>query len=118
MASDLQSYADYLGTRQFVSRQNRDEGSHAYVRRELFEHFLKKDDLECVWIFAAERGVWPGGNNTYAAWRRSEGVIWFEGGKAKMKAWKEDRRNGNSKALPNHSGIDVDLKAPLAADND
>lgn len=123
LASDSQSYADSSGTRQFVSRQSRDDGSHAYVRRELFENFLKKDDLECVWIFAAERCVWPGGSNTYAAWRRSEGVVWFESGKPKMKAWKDDHRNGIPKAHPVHlesliSSIDADLNAPLLADDE
>ncbi|HHK0243902.1 TPA: ATP-binding protein, partial [Pseudomonas aeruginosa] len=94
MLLDPRVYVNALGKPQFVSSMGPDDGSHAYIRQDIFERLLKDKDLACVWTFVAERGVWPGGGNSHAAWRRSEGVVWFERGKPKMESWKEDNCNG------------------------
>lgn len=94
MLLDPRVYVDALGKPQFISSLGPDDGSHAYIRQDIFERLLKDKDLACVWTFVAERGVWPGGGNSHAAWRRSEGVVWFERGKPKMESWKEDKCNG------------------------
>lgn len=100
LPSDALTYADSIGACQLITGKSSDDGSHAYVRRDLLEAYLTTNGLECVWMFVAERGVWPNGNNNNAAWRRSEGIVWFEKGKPKLKTWKEDRRNGEAKRLP------------------
>lgn len=94
MLSDPRVYVDALGKPQLICSMGPDNSSHAYIRQDIFERLLKDKDLGCVWTFVAERGVWPGGGNSHAAWRRSEGVVWFERGKPKMKSWMEDKCNG------------------------
>ncbi len=94
MLSDPCVYVDAVGKPQFISRMGPDDGSHAYIRQDIFERLLREKGLACVWTFVTERGVWPGGGNSHAAWRRSEGVVWFERGRPKMESWKEDRCNG------------------------
>ena len=94
MLSDPRVYVDALGKPQLISSMGPDDGSHAFIRQDIFERMLKEKGLACVWTFVAERGVWPGGGNSHAAWRRSEGVVWFERGRPKMESWKEDHCNG------------------------
>lgn len=94
MLSDPRVYVDALGKPQLICSMGPDDGSHAFIRQDIFERMLKEKGLACVWTFVAERGVWPGGGNSHAAWRRSEGVVWFERGRPKMESWKEDRCNG------------------------
>jgi len=101
MFSDPRVYADALGKPRFISSMGPDDGSHAYIRQDIFERLLKDKDLVCVWTFVAERGVWPGGGNSHAAWRRSEGVVWFERGKPKMESWKEDMNRPGFVGTPN-----------------
>jgi hypothetical protein len=94
MLSDPRVYVDALGKPQLICSMGPDDGSHAFIRQDIFERMLKEKGLACVWTFVAERGVWPGGGNSHAAWRRSEGVVWFERGRPKMESWKEDHCNG------------------------
>ncbi|MHC8365071.1 hypothetical protein ACYZT9_04085 [Pseudomonas sp. ZT5P21] len=96
-SEDPNLYVDGTGNTRFVSGRSPSDGSHAYIDQELFESFLKQDELACVWVFVAERGAWPGGENENASRRRSEGVIWHERGKPKMACWNDDWGRGNSK---------------------
>lgn len=96
-SEDPNLYVDGTGNTRFVSGRSPSDGSHAYIDQELFDSFLKEDGLACVWVFVAERGAWPGGENENASRRRSEGVIWHERGKPKMACWNDDWGRGNSK---------------------
>jgi len=57
------------------------------------------DELCFLSIYIAERNAWPGGNNTNASWRRSEGVCWYDGQKLHSVTWKCDNGNGTSAKL-------------------
>ena len=74
----------------FVSGQSRDDGSHAFIDRDLFNIFLEEDGFSCIWVFVTERGAWPDGGNHHASWRRSEGVVWHSKGKPQIHHWKRD----------------------------
>jgi hypothetical protein len=75
-------------------------GSCALVSEHLLEDLLKSESLECVWLFVGERNAWPAGNNSNAAWRRSEGICWRENGRTFSVGWNKDTANGSSKAEP------------------
>jgi hypothetical protein len=45
-----------------------------------------------VWIMIAERNTWPNGDNDESCWRRSEGVVWREGGVWQKVAWNKDTK--------------------------
>lgn len=53
---------------------------------------------ECTFmtVLITERNAWPGGSNSNAAWRRSEGVCWRDNQKMKALTWYSDNRNGLS----------------------
>jgi len=56
-----------------------------------------------------ERNAWPGGHNDDAAWRRSEGICWLEGGRPDSVNWKKDHANGASVAIlpkPAEDGVE------------
>lgn len=97
----LGSYGTSDGKVQFISSDAGRDGSYAFIDKLIFEAYLKQHELTCVWVFVAERGVWPGGANENAAWRRVEGVIWLDRGKPKMTQWVKDEANGKSReSLP------------------
>jgi hypothetical protein len=84
----------------FISGRSPGDGSHAFLDQELFDAFLKEDGLSCVWVFVAERGAWPGGENRHASWRRSEGFVWLKNGKPQVHHWKEDCNKAESETTP------------------
>lgn len=45
-------------------------------------------------VLISERSAWPGGGNSKATWRRSEGVCWKDGHDINALTWYEDIRNG------------------------
>ena len=92
--SNSNIYADSSGRTLFVSGQSPDDGSHAFIDQGLFDSFLEEDGLSCVWIFVTERGAWPGGGNSHASWRRSEGVVWFSKRAPQLQHWKRDVDKG------------------------
>lgn len=51
------------------------------------------DEYTLLTVFIAERNAWPGGSNSCAAWRRSEGVCWKDNQKMKALTWYGDSRN-------------------------
>ncbi|HCR1219426.1 TPA: hypothetical protein ONA18_005153 [Pseudomonas aeruginosa] len=105
MPDALGSYGTSDGKVQFISSAAGRDGSYAFIDKLIFEAYLKQHELTCVWIFVAERGVWPGGANENAAWRRVEGVIWLDRGKPKMTQWVKDEANGKSReSLPPSTG--------------
>lgn len=98
---DASLYRDNQAKTIFIGHEPRKGPTLALVEESKFSSFLTENDLQCLWLFVAERNVWPGGSNVDAAWRRSEGLCWFENGKPKTTHWKKDRANGTSrKALP------------------
>lgn len=72
------------------------EGTTVVLKEESLHGLLRDRNLACVWLFVGERGVWPGGNNQRATWRRSEAVCWLDGSKPSFSYWSRD--NGNRKA--------------------
>ena len=60
------------------------------IREEFFEKYCEQFSVEPVWLMIAERGAWPGGNNSQACYRRSEGAIWLEGEGVKKVNWHRD----------------------------
>jgi hypothetical protein len=50
---------------------------------------------ECTFVsvLISERNAWPGGSNSKAAWRRTEGVCWKDGRRMNAFTWKRDIRN-------------------------
>lgn len=97
---DPNVYVDSSGNPCFVSGRSPGDGSHAFLDQELFDAFLKEDGLSCVWVFVAERGAWPGGENRHASWRRSEGFVWLKNGKPQVHHWKEDCNKAESETTP------------------
>lgn len=95
-SEDPNVYRDCDGEVRFVSGHSSGDGSHAFIDQALFESFLEEDGLKCAWIFLAERGAWPGGENEHASRRRSEGVVWHDRGEPKMIHWNDDFGRGNS----------------------
>src|SRR5262249_48694757 len=92
--ADITCYLDSSGNRQFIGSREGKDGSSALIRSELFNSYLKRQQLCCIWLLVAERGSWPGGHNKNAAWRRTEGICWLEDGKPMATTWNEDRVNG------------------------
>jgi hypothetical protein len=85
-------YCDRNGDVRFIGSYLEPKGSSALIDADLFRSYLDRLSLDCVWLFLAERGAWPGGGER-AVWRRSEGVCWIENGRPGSKTWKEDRNN-------------------------
>ena len=54
------------------------------------KNYLKKFDVEPVWIMIAERNTWPEGHNQESCWRRSTGVIRLENGSWNQIGWNRD----------------------------
>jgi hypothetical protein len=84
-------YNDASGKSRFIGSYLPD-GSSALIDAEFFQAYLDRNSLECVWLFIAERGAWPGGGMR-AAWRQSAGICWLESGKPRTVTWYEDRSN-------------------------
>ncbi|KOG03863.1 AAA ATPase [Pseudomonas syringae pv. aceris] len=93
---DANIYMDQAGETRFVCGRSPGDGSHAFIDEQLFQTFLKKDGLVCVWMFVTERSAWPGGENENASRRRSEGVVWQKHGKPQMVHWSDDWARGDS----------------------
>jgi len=96
--SDASIYKGSNGQVAFFGGKLPKGGSFAFIDANLLGDFLTANDLECLWLFVGERNAWPDGDNDNAAWRRSEGLCWFEDGKSVSTNWKSDNANGVSKA--------------------
>ena len=94
---DANIYVDHTGETRFICGRSSGGGSHAFIDHQLFQTYLEKDGLACVWVFVAERSAWPGGENENASRRRSEGVLWYERNKPQMAHWNDDWGRGKSK---------------------
>jgi hypothetical protein len=92
--ADVSICRDSSGKPQFVASNRRLDGSSAVIEAEMLNAHLDCHQLDCVWLFVAERSAYPGGDNDKAAWRRTEGICWIEGGKPNATTWNEDRVNG------------------------
>jgi hypothetical protein len=92
--TDMTIYLDSSGTCQFIGCRGGKDGSSALIRSEMFNSYLNRHVLCCIWLLVAERGSWPGGHNENAAWRRTEGICWIENGDPTSITWNEDRVNG------------------------
>jgi hypothetical protein len=91
--TDVSRYRDATGKCRLVGSKLGGDGSSALIDAETFNAYLDQHALDCVWLFVAERGAWPGGHNENAAWRRTEGVCWLEAAKPMTLTWNEDRVN-------------------------
>lgn len=82
-----------------ICREVRDEdGRKIFVLRiDKFEE-LVGDEFTLLSILIAERNAWPGGGNSNAAWRRSEGVCWKDGAKFYSKKWTKDTSKSGKKS--------------------
>jgi hypothetical protein len=96
---DASIYRDVTGEAAFIGSKLGEDGSSALIDEHLLDRFLVAGNLQCVWLFIGERNAWPGGHNGNAAWRRSEGICWREGGKLVSVNWKKDNANGISTAM-------------------
>jgi SAM-dependent methyltransferase len=92
--TDISIYRDSSGKCQFIGCKGGRDGSSALIGTEMFDSYLGRHGLNCIWLLVAERGSWPGGHNENAAWRRTEGICWVEDGKPTAMTWNEDRVNG------------------------
>lgn len=54
--------------------------------------YVSKFDIEPMWVMIAERNTWPNGNNDESCWRRSESIVWREGGAWQKVAWNKDTK--------------------------
>ncbi|ELJ8525556.1 hypothetical protein RUK48_001350 [Vibrio cholerae] len=59
---------------------------------EALHDYFSKFDMEPMWVMIAERNTWPNGNNDESCWRRSEGIVWREGGAWQKVAWNKDTK--------------------------
>ncbi|WP_180962732.1 ATP-binding protein [Pseudomonas guariconensis] len=96
LADHRNAYVDDAGVVRFLSGTSPSDGSYAFIDQELFQSFLDEDELDCIWVFVAERSAWPGGENEHASRRRSDGVIWVEQGQAQMTPRTDDWARGES----------------------
>jgi hypothetical protein len=87
---DASAYVDANHVIRFLGSRLNEDGLSVLIDADVFESFLVRQNLACVWAFIAERNAWPGGSNMLAAWRRSEGVAWREGGRIRAIHWKND----------------------------
>lgn len=95
-------HRDKCGNIALIASLFGESGSSAVVSSRLLDEFLTAHNLQCIWLFVGERCSWPGGENKNAAWRRSEGICWYENGKPVFYRWNRDYANGASKSsLPN-----------------
>jgi len=92
--TDISIYRDSTGKCQFIGCKGGSDGSSALIGAEMFNSYLDRRGLSCIWLLVAERGSWPGGHNANAAGRRTEGICWIEDGKPTSITWNEDRMNG------------------------
>ncbi|MDH5298813.1 MAG: hypothetical protein OEV91_07325, partial [Desulfobulbaceae bacterium] len=91
--TNFSSYRDVEKNCQFIGVNSEPDGSSALINAAIFQNYLDTHGLECVWLLIAERNAWPGGQNTNAAWRRTEGVCWRENGKLRAMIRDNDGRN-------------------------
>ncbi|HCF3951245.1 TPA: ATP-binding protein [Pseudomonas aeruginosa] len=96
MSDNRNAYVDSAGAVRFVCGRSPGDGSYAFIDEELFQAFLDEDELDCIWVFVAERAAWPGGENENASRRRSDGVIWRELGRTHMDHRTDDWARGDS----------------------
>ena len=68
------------------------DGTVVVFDRDWFAGFLQRESLECVWLYVNERNAMLGGDQ--CAWRRTEGVAWYENGSLQMSTWREDQTRG------------------------
>lgn len=73
-----------------------EHGSSALIETCSLKGLLDSSDLQCVWLFIGERGVYPGESIGKAVWRRSEGLFWLENGKPNSMRWNHDHGVGGS----------------------
>lgn len=76
---------------QFAGAILEPEGSSALVDAKVFHTYLDNNDLRCLWLFVAERNAWSRRDPDIRAKRRSEGLVWFEGGATKTVTWRRDQ---------------------------
>ncbi|EHD2239922.1 hypothetical protein ACSWFU_002541 [Vibrio vulnificus] len=62
------------------------------IDNEALHDYVSKFDIEPMWVMIAERNTWPNGNNDESCWRRSEGIVWREGGAWQKVAWNKDTK--------------------------
>lgn len=62
------------------------------IDEETFNDYVGKFDIEPMWVMIAERNTWLNGDNDESCWRRSEGVVWREGGAWQKIAWNKDTK--------------------------
>lgn len=84
MSENRNGYVDSAGAVRFICGSSSEDGSYAFIDQELFQAFLDEDELDCIWVFVAERAAWPGGEDENASRSRSDGVIWRELGRTHM----------------------------------
>jgi hypothetical protein len=88
-------WRDRQGNVKFIDADLGEGGATVILKEESLHGLLRDRKLACVWLFVGERGVWPGGNNQRATWRRSEAVCWLHGSRYLFSYWNRD--NGNRK---------------------
>ncbi|MDO6514039.1 NACHT domain-containing NTPase [Neptuniibacter sp. 2_MG-2023] len=76
----------------FKEFKGEDGGSICLLRIDDAE-LLSKDEYTFISIMIAERNAWPGGSNSNASWRRSEGICWKSGRGVESSTWFSDRTN-------------------------
>jgi hypothetical protein len=54
------------------------------------------DECTFISVLISERNAWPGGSNSRAAWRRTEGLCWKDSLGMNALTWHRDIRNGAS----------------------
>lgn len=80
------------GNTLFQSHSKSEDQKAVVMDKEAFSSYVKKFELEPVWLMIAERSVWPRGSNREFCGRRSEGVIWLEGDDWKSVKWNKDTK--------------------------
>ena len=80
----------------FRTLKGEDGGVVSMLRSDQVNKLLQGDYM-LVFAFIAERNAWPGGSNSFACWRRSEGICWFEGEQPKTISWYRDTDKSKSK---------------------
>jgi len=87
---DASIYKTPDGEIAFIGSRLGDEGSSALVKTALLKPMLEAQNLECLWLFVAERNAWRSSDMDHATRRRSEGLCWIEGNKSCTETWKRD----------------------------
>jgi hypothetical protein len=74
------------------AQQPFDHQTAVVIDDEALHDYVSKFDIEPMWVMVAERNTWPNGNNDESCWRRSEGIVWREGGAWQKVAWNKDTK--------------------------